>query len=170
MLALVDRGEHLLASVLTLLLLLLATVASAQLVLMVLQELRTPVVSWVGVRLTAMLGDVLNVLIALEVMQSIASYLRRGVVHLELVLVTAITAVARKVIVLPKEMENKPELLIGLGVVVLCLTLALALVRGGVGSFRPPARTGPTRPSPALDPWPAADDGDGGESTAGPRG
>ena len=51
--------------------------------------------------LDPILGDLLTVLIALEVLQNITSYLRRHVVQIELVLVTALTAVARKVIVLP---------------------------------------------------------------------
>lgn len=181
LLGLVDRGEHLLVALLTLLLLLVSAVASLQLLVVVLLELRQPALPWIGERLTTLLGDVLNVLIALEVMQTIASYLRRGVVQLELVLVTAITAVARKVIVLPKDLDHKPELLIGLGVVVICLTLALHLVRRRVdevssqarasrSSLNPQARTGPATPSLALDPSPAPDGGDGEEATADRRG
>ena len=61
------------------------------------------------------LGDLLNLLIAVEVLQNITSYLRRHVVQIELVLITAMTAVARKVIVLPPGAESKPQLLAGLG-------------------------------------------------------
>ena len=57
--------------------------------------------TWLGDDLIKVLGDLLTVLIALEVLQNITSYLRRHVVQIELVLVTALTAVARKVIVLP---------------------------------------------------------------------
>ena len=76
-----------------------------------------------------MLGDLLNLLIAIEVLQNITSYLRRHVVQIELVLLTAITAVARKVIVLPPNAENKPMLVVGLGVAVLCLAAAFWMVR-----------------------------------------
>jgi len=75
--------------------------------------------TWLGDDLIKVLGDLLTVLIALEVLQNITSYLRRHVVQIELVLVTALTAVARKVIVLPSGAENKPQLLIGLGIATL---------------------------------------------------
>ena len=57
-----------------------------------------------------MLGDLLTVLIALEVLQNITSYLRLRCAD-RAVLVTALTAVARKVIVLPSGAEDKPQLL-----------------------------------------------------------
>jgi uncharacterized membrane protein (DUF373 family) len=90
------------------------------------------------------LGDLLTLLIALEVMQNITSYLRRHVVQIELVLITAMTAVARKVIVLPPGAESKPQLLAGLGVAVLALAAAYWLVRA-VNRRRMPARTRPAR-------------------------
>ena len=49
--------------------------------------------NWLGDDLIKVLGDLLTVLIALEVLQNITSYLRRHVVQIELVLVTALTAV-----------------------------------------------------------------------------
>ena len=84
---------------------------------------------WLGDGLIRILGDLLTVLIALEVLQNITSYLRRHVVQIELVLVTALTAVARKVIVLPKGAEDKPLLLMGLGVSAIALAGAYWLVK-----------------------------------------
>jgi len=104
------------------------------------------------------LGDLLNLLIAIEVLQNITSYLRRHVVQIELVLLTAITAVARKVIVLPSSAENKPMLLVALGIAVLCLAGAFWLVRQ-VNQQEPAARTGPARSFRELDRSPAADAG-----------
>ena len=85
--------------------------------------------TWLGDDLIKILGDLLTVLIALEVLQNITSYLRRHVVQIELVLVTALTAVARKVIVLPSGAENKPQLLFGLGIAVVSLAAAYWLVK-----------------------------------------
>ena len=85
--------------------------------------------TWLGDDLIKVLGDLLTVLIALEVLQNITSYLRRHVVQIELVLVTALTAVSRKVIVLPSGAENKPQLLIGLGIAALSLAAAYWLVK-----------------------------------------
>jgi len=91
----------------------------------------------------------LTLMIALEVLQNITSYLRRHVVQIELVLLTAMTAVARKVIVLPHD-SDQPALLVGLGLAVLALAGAFWLVRT-INLKKPPARTGPPKRSPAPD-------------------
>jgi uncharacterized membrane protein (DUF373 family) len=151
----IDRSERALSRVLALLLLLVTVVAAAQLSFGVLSDLVLGRGDWLEDRLIRLLGDLLNLLIALEVMQNITSYLRRGVVQIELVLLTAITAVARKVIVMPSVGEEKAQLLISLGLAVLALALAYWLVRhppAGLGS-----RTTPARLSPGQDPSPADD-------------
>ena len=143
-LALVDGSERLLAKVLGLLLLLVMVAASIQLTVQVIASVGNPETSWVGDKLIRVLGDLLNILIALEVLQNITSYLRRHVVQIELVLITAMTAVARKVIVLPPGAESKPQLLAGLGVAVLSLAAAYWLVRS-VNLRRRRSRTAPAR-------------------------
>lgn len=153
----VDRGERLLARVLSLVLLLVLAIATVQLLWQLTLDLINPAHAWLGDSLILLLGDLLNLLIGLEVLQNITAYLRRGVVQIDLVLLTAITAVGRKVIVLPPGAENKPQLLMGLGVAVVCLAGAYWLVRAARPSrppFRPPARTEPTRSSRGLDPSP----------------
>ena len=155
---LVDRGERLLARLLSLMLLLVLAVAALQLLWQLGLDLINPNHTWLGDSLILLLGDLLNLLIGLEVLQNITAYLRRGVVQIDLVLLTAITAVGRKVIVLPPGAENKPELLMGLGVAVACLAAAYWLVRAARPSrppFRPSTRTGPARSSPGLDPSPS---------------
>jgi uncharacterized membrane protein (DUF373 family) len=160
----VDRGEQLLAKLLGAALFVVLIAAAFQLIavrVVIDGFLATdPAGRWYGDRLTGLLGDLLNLLIGLEVLQNITSYLRRRVVQIELVLLTAITAVARKVIVLPPGAENKPQLLVGLGVAVLCLAAAYWLVRS-LTMRRPPARTGPAIRSPAEDRWPESGDADG---------
>ncbi|WP_231596430.1 phosphate-starvation-inducible PsiE family protein [Synechococcus sp. CBW1108] len=71
--------------------------------------------------LIKLLDRLLLIFIALEVLQNVTAYLRDQVVQIELVLLTAMTAVARKVIVLPPGMENKPQLMAGFGVMVVWL-------------------------------------------------
>ena len=159
----VDRGERLLARILSLVLLVVLAVATAQLLWRLGLDLINPGHTWLGDALILLLGDLLNLLIGLEVLQNITAYLRRGVVQIDLVLLTAITAVGRKVIVLPPGSEDKPQLLMGLGVAVLCLAAAYWLVRAARPSrqqFRTAARTGQARPSRAMDPLPSPDDGD----------
>ncbi|MGB5136181.1 MAG: phosphate-starvation-inducible PsiE family protein [Prochlorococcaceae cyanobacterium] len=138
----IDRTEQQLAKLLGVLLVVVMLAATVQLVVEVWRALLVPETPWLGAKLNKVLGDLLNLLIALEVLQNITSYLRRHVVQIELVLLTAMTAVARKVIVLPPGAENKPQLLAGLGVAVLALAGAFWLVRS-LTLRKPPSRTGP---------------------------
>ena len=149
-LGLIDGSERLLAKILGLVLLVVMAVATAQLLIQVGWSLSVPGTLWMGHKLTTVLGDLLNLLIAIEVLQNITSYLRRHTVQIELVLITAITAVARKVIVLPPGAETNPQLLAGLGVAVLSLAGAYWLVRNV--NRRPRARTEPAKRFLAPDP------------------
>lgn len=139
-LRLIDLGERQVAKLLAGLLFAVTLVASLQLAWLMLRLLLGGA-NWLGDGLIGLLGDLLNLLIALEVLQNLTAYLRRRVVQIELVLVTAMTAVARKVIVLPAGSENKPELLLGLGVVLLCLAASWWLVRASSGARTEPARS-----------------------------
>ena len=142
-LTIVDSGEREVARLLTLITGVVILAALIELVMSLGSKLLTgSEATWLGDDLIKVLGDLLTVLIALEVLQNITSYLRRHVVQIELVLVTALTAVARKVIVLPSGAENKPQLLVGLGIAVVSLSAAYWLVkRANAGSARAfPAR------------------------------
>jgi len=138
----IDRSEQQLAKLLGVVLVVVMAAATVQLVVEVALAFTAEGTPWLDAKLTKVLGDLLNLLIALEVLQNITSYLRRHVVQIELVLLTAMTAVARKVIVLPPGAEGKPALLAGLGVAVLALAGAYWLVRS-LTLKKPPARTGP---------------------------
>ena len=150
-LELIDRSEQLLAKLLGLVLLVVLVAGTVQLTIGVTAAVLQPDTPWLGSKMNAVLGDLLTLLIAVEVLQNVTSYLRRHVVQIELVLLTAMTAVARKVIVLPPGAENKPQLLGGLGIAVLALAAAFWLVRS-VNIRQPPARTGPAIRSPEQDP------------------
>ncbi|EAQ74863.1 MULTISPECIES: phosphate-starvation-inducible PsiE family protein [unclassified Synechococcus] len=128
-LALVDRFERQLAKALSILLCVVLVAATSQLIFRVWQEFFNPNTGWLGNDLIKILGDVLTVLIALEVLQNVTAYLRHHVVQIELVLLTALTAVARKVIVLQPGAEDKPLLLVGLGITVVSLSAGYWLVR-----------------------------------------
>jgi len=156
----IDRTEQQLAKLLGVVLVVVMLAATVQLVVQVVLALMVPGTPWLGAKLNLVLGDLLNLLIALEVLQNITSYLRRHVVQIELVLLTAMTAVARKVIVLPAGAESKPLLLAGLGVAVLALAGAFWLVRS-LTMQKPPSRTGPAIRSREPDRSPQ-DDGGGG--------
>ena len=150
-LELIDRSEQSLAKLLGFVLLVVLVAGTVQLTIGVTAAVLQPDTPWLGSKINAVLGDLLTLLIAVEVLQNVTSYLRRHVVQIELVLLTAMTAVARKVIVLPPGAENKPQLLGGLGIAVLALAAAFWLVRS-VNIRQPPARTGPAIRSPEQDP------------------
>ena len=73
-------------------------------------------------------GLFLNILIALELLENITAYLRKHVVHVELVLVTALIAVARKIIIFDSAKKDSDDL-IALGFAILCLSISYILVR-----------------------------------------
>jgi uncharacterized membrane protein (DUF373 family) len=85
-------------------------------------------VNWFDGSLIKLLDRLLLIFIALEVLQNVTAYLRDQVVQIELVLLTALTAVARKVIVLPPGTESKPQLMAGFGLIVVGIAAAYWLV------------------------------------------
>lgn len=73
-------------------------------------------------------GLFLLVLIGIELMHSVKVYIERREIHLEAMLVVALVAVARKVIVLePKELA--PAAVLGLAAMALALTIGYYLVK-----------------------------------------
>jgi uncharacterized membrane protein (DUF373 family) len=72
-------------------------------------------------------GLFLNVLIALEILENITAYLRKQVIQVELVIVTSLIAVARKIIILDLEKKGSDDL-IALAVAVLSLSIGYFIV------------------------------------------
>lgn len=90
---------------------------------------------FLGSTLLDIFGLFLSVLIALEIMENITAYLRKHVVQVELVIVTSLTAVARKIIILDLK-EVTGISLIGLAIAILALSISYFIVRS-VHSERP---------------------------------
>lgn len=73
-------------------------------------------------------GLFLNILIALEILENITAYLRKSVIHVELVIATSLIAVARKIIIL--DLKNTEGLkVVGLGVAVFALSISYWIIR-----------------------------------------
>ena len=73
-------------------------------------------------------GLFLNILIALEILENITAYLRKHVIHVELVIATSLIAVARKIIIL--DLKNTEGIqVIGLGVAVFALSISYWIIR-----------------------------------------
>jgi LPXTG-motif cell wall-anchored protein len=125
----IDGYEQVVAKVLAVLVCAVVAAASLQLIASVGMRVINPSTDWLNGELMVLLDRLLLILIALEVLQNLMAYLREHVVQIELVLVTALTAVARKVIVMPQSGDQQPWLLASLGVTVLSLAGAYWLVR-----------------------------------------
>jgi uncharacterized membrane protein (DUF373 family) len=80
-----------------------------------------------SIPLLKIFGMFLNVLIALELMENVTAYLRHHAIQLELVIITALTAVARKVIIFDSKADDGD--LAGLAIAVLSLSISYWIVR-----------------------------------------
>lgn len=73
-------------------------------------------------------GMFLNVLIALEILENITAYLKKHVVQVELVIVTSLIAVARKIIILDLDKTEGIDI-IGLALAILALSISYWIIR-----------------------------------------
>ncbi len=73
-------------------------------------------------------GLFLNVLIALEILENITAYLKKQVLQVELVIVTSLIAIARKIIILDLKVTEGIEI-IGLGIAILSLSISYLIIR-----------------------------------------
>jgi uncharacterized membrane protein (DUF373 family) len=122
------RFQRALAKLLSVGMVLVIVAATVQLLLGIARELAPGQMPLVGNELITVLGEVLTLLIAIEVLENVLAYLRDHSIQLELVLATAITAMARKIIVLPSHSGDNPLLLLGLGFGTLSLSAAYWLL------------------------------------------
>ena len=128
-LQLLGRFERVLARVLAVSLGVVIVVASVEFILHMGLAVMGPQRDMFGVSLVALLGELLTLLIAIEVLQNITAYLRQHTIQLELVLATALTALARKIIVLKPDSTDAASMLTALGIAVLCLSAGYWMVR-----------------------------------------
>jgi len=125
---LIHVTENLVSKVLSIALIVVIFVSIYDLVLVLSKDLllQEPV-GFFNVTLIEIFGFFLNILIALELLENITVYLRKHVVQLELVLTTALIAVARKIIIFDTNKYDKADLL-ALGFATLCLALSYGLI------------------------------------------
>lgn len=84
---------------------------------------------FIGVHdLFGVFGLFLMVLIGLELMSSIRMYMKNHNIHAELMLLVAITAVTRKIVIMDAK-QLDPQILYGISAIVIALTVGYYLVR-----------------------------------------
>ncbi len=120
--------ETFVAKVLSLAMIVVLLVAIGDLCRYLVTELLKEPYGSFNVTLIEIFGLFLNVLIALEVLENITAYLKNHVVQVELVLVTSLTAVARKIIIFDSKNAEGLDL-IGLGIATFALAVSYWIVR-----------------------------------------
>lgn len=127
---LIHGFERNISRVLAAVLVVVLAASSLQLILLASQILLQPGQDWLDGQLIFLLDRLLLLLIGLEVLQNLTAYLRDHRFQTELVVLTALTAVARKVIVMPPGEHKDPLSLLALAALILCLAGAYQLLQG----------------------------------------
>ncbi|MFN6486798.1 MULTISPECIES: phosphate-starvation-inducible PsiE family protein [unclassified Nostoc] len=124
----IENIEVLVSKVLSIFMVVVILVAIADLGVFIFKELFTIPYGKFNATLYKVFGLFLNILIALEILENITAYLRRHVFQVELVIVTSLIAVARKIIILDLEKIGGLDI-IGLGVAILALSISYLIIR-----------------------------------------
>jgi uncharacterized membrane protein (DUF373 family) len=128
----IEKIERIVAKLLSIGMILVTFIAIAQLSYALIDKLLLTVArpnnDDFNATLFELFGLFLNVLIALEILENITAYLRKYVIQVELVIVTSLIAVSRKIIILDLEKKSSSDL-IALAVAVFALSIGYAIVR-----------------------------------------
>lgn len=124
----VDKVEDFYAKILALVMIGVILYAVVDLCIVLTQELLFSSFGSFSNTLLKIFGLFLNILIALEITQNITSYLKSHIIQIEMVIITSLIAVARKIIILDFEKISDSQL-IALAVAIFALSISYWLVR-----------------------------------------
>lgn len=128
-LQLIHKVENLVSKILSIALILVILVSLVDLTIILSKDLfATEPIGFFNKTLIELFGLFLNILIALELLENITAYLRKHIVQVELVVVTALIAVARKIIIFDPKVYEKVDL-IALAIASLALSASYWLIR-----------------------------------------
>lgn len=128
MLDIAKKIESGIVTVLLALMLITVIISTIELAIIMYNELMSPPKYMFGLQdVLEVLGFFLMVLIALELLETIKAYLEHKF-HLEVVVVVAMIAIARKIIIIDYK-EISPETLYGMAAVILALSVGYYLVK-----------------------------------------
>lgn len=120
--------ENIAAKVLAVALSLVILVSLVDLMVILVRDLVNDPVGFFSKTLIDIFGLFLNVLIALELLENITAYLKKHIVQVELVVVTALIAVARKIIIFDFSKSSNLDLA-ALGVAILAISASYWLLK-----------------------------------------
>lgn len=124
----IDQFESLVSKLLSIAMLIVIMVIMVDLVLFLATSLFNPGPNgFFANTLKEIFGLFLSILIALEILENITAYLKKHVVQVELVIVTSLIAVARKIIILDLDKVSGISL-IGLAIAIFALSLSYWIV------------------------------------------
>jgi uncharacterized membrane protein (DUF373 family) len=125
----IHKVENLVSKVLSIALIVVICVSLFDLVLILCKDLlTTEPFGFFNKTLIEIFGLFLNILIALELLENITAYLKKHIVQVELVVVTALIAVARKIIIFDPKQYDKVDL-IALAIASVALSVSYWLIR-----------------------------------------
>ncbi|HVP94650.1 MAG TPA: phosphate-starvation-inducible PsiE family protein [Methanoregulaceae archaeon] len=79
--------------------------------------------------LVNLFGFFLLVIIGIELLETLKTYLQENTIHFEIVILVALIAVARKVILLEPDNNSNGLVMVGIGVIILSLGAAYLLIK-----------------------------------------
>ncbi|MGH1392636.1 MAG: phosphate-starvation-inducible PsiE family protein [Trichormus sp.] len=124
----IENIEVIVSKILSIFMVIVILVAIVDLGTYIVKEVFTTPYGAINTTLFKVFGLFLNILIALEILENITAYLKRHVFQVELVIVTSLIAVARKIIILDLEKVRGIDI-IGLGTAVLALSISYLIIR-----------------------------------------
>jgi uncharacterized membrane protein (DUF373 family) len=125
----IHKVENLVSKILSVALIVVIIVSLFDLVMILCKDLlATEPFGFFNKTLIEIFGLFLNILIALELLENITAYLKKHIVQVELVVVTALIAVARKIIIFDPKQYDKVDL-IALAIASLALSVSYWLIR-----------------------------------------
>jgi uncharacterized membrane protein (DUF373 family) len=124
-----ERFEHVINVVLLIMLAIVVVLATIDLGWVILRDILTPPVLLLNTdELLELFGAFLMVLIGVELLHTVKSYITKKIVHVEIILAVGIIAIARKVIILePKAMDALTML--GIAAIIFALTIGYYFVK-----------------------------------------
>jgi uncharacterized membrane protein (DUF373 family) len=123
-----EKFESAISKVLSMAMIFVIIVSTYDLIVFLIKEMVAHPFGFQATSLIEILGLFLNLLIALELLENITAYLKEHVIQVELVIVTSLIAVARKIIIFDFEKASDLDL-IGLGVAIFSLSLSYWIIR-----------------------------------------
>jgi uncharacterized membrane protein (DUF373 family) len=134
MLEYLKRFEKIITASLVVMMAIIVLLATIELAWLIIQDIISPPLFLLEIEeLLDIFGLFLLVLIGIELLETIKAYLKDNVVHVEVVFILAMIAIARKVIIL--DIKDVDALtLIGIGVIIIALSVGYWFVKRALGS------------------------------------